>query len=187
MQVIVPCLAGARSLALDHNTAYTDIKAAAEKQRGVVMENDLQKIVGCTCLRMRRATRRVTQLYDHALEPAGLTVNQFGLLGYLYGTSLARAKPSIGTIAEWLGMDPTTLNRNLKPLLAKGLVKNVSDPADGRVRVVQITDKGACTLREALPRWRNAQADVEKAIGAESVAGLNTLLDLSSSKLRAPA
>lgn len=150
-------------------------------------ENDLQKIMGCTCLRMRRATRRVTQLYDHALEPAGLTVNQFGLLGYLYGASLARAKPSIGAIAEWLGMDPTTLNRNLKPLLVKALVKNVSDPADGRVRVVQITDKGVRTLREALPRWRGAQADVEKAMGANSVAELNTLLDLSSAKLRATA
>lgn len=39
------------------------------------MENEIRAIMGCTCLRMRRAARRVTQLYDHALEPAGLTVN----------------------------------------------------------------------------------------------------------------
>jgi DNA-binding MarR family transcriptional regulator len=161
---------------------------ASPTSRGSVMDNDLQKIVECTCLRMRRATRRVTQLYDHALEPAGLTVNQFGLLGYLHGASFAPAHASsIGTIAEWLGMDPTTLNRNLKPLLAKRMVKNVADPADGRVRIVQITEKGLRTLREALPRWRKAQADVEKAIGAKSIAELNTLLDLSSSKLRASA
>jgi DNA-binding MarR family transcriptional regulator len=152
------------------------------------MDNDLQKIMECTCLRMRRATRRVTQLYDHALEPAGLTVNQFGLLGYLHGASFAPAHASsIGTIAEWLGMDPTTLNRNLKPLLAKGMVKNVTDPDDGRVRIVRITEKGLRTLREALPRWRNAQADVEKAIGSKSIAELNTLLDLSSVKLRGSA
>jgi DNA-binding MarR family transcriptional regulator len=151
------------------------------------MEKDLQKIMGCTCLRMRRATRRVTQLYDHALEPAGLTVNQFGLLGYLHGASFAPAHASsIGTIAEWLGMDPTTLNRNLKPLLAKGMVNNATDPADGRVRIVRITEKGSRALRQALPRWRQAQAEVEKAIGAKSIADLNTLLDLSSSKLCAP-
>ena len=150
------------------------------------MDNDLQKIMGCTCLRMRRATRRVTQFYDHALQRTGLTVNQFGLLAYLCGASLARTNASIGTTAEWLGMDPTTLTRNLKPLLVKGLVKNVLDPADGRVRIVAITEKGLRMLREAVPRWRNAQAAVEKAIGSKSIAELNTLLDLSSSKLRAP-
>jgi DNA-binding MarR family transcriptional regulator len=148
------------------------------------MDDDLKKIMGCTCLRMRRATRRVTQVYDRALEPAGLTVNQFGLLGYLYGASRAPAQASsIGSIADWLGMDPTTLNRNLKPLLKKAMVKNATDPADGRVRIVRITDKGLRTLRGALPRWRSAQADVEKAIGGQSIAELNALLDLSASKL----
>ena len=116
-------------------------------------------------------------------RPTGLTVNQFGLLAYLCGASLARTNASIGTMAEWLGMDPTTLNRNLKPLLVKGLVKNVLDPADGRVRIVAITEKGLRMLREAVPRWRNAQANVEKAIGSKSIAELNTLLDLSSAKL----
>ncbi|HTC34035.1 MAG TPA: MarR family winged helix-turn-helix transcriptional regulator, partial [Bryobacteraceae bacterium] len=120
------------------------------------MDNDLQKIMGCTCLRMRRATRRVTQFYDHALQRTGLTVNQFGLLAYLCGASLARTNASIGTTAEWLGMDPTTLTRNLKPLLVKGLVKNVPDPDDDRVRIVAITEKGLRMLREAVPRWRNA-------------------------------
>jgi DNA-binding MarR family transcriptional regulator len=150
------------------------------------LQKNLQAIVGCTCLRMRRATRRVTQVYDRALEPVGLTVNQFGLLGYLLGASRAPAQASsIGSIAEWLGMDPTTLNRNLKPLLRKAMVKNATDPADGRVRIVRITDKGLRTLREALPRWRSAQADVEKAIGGQPIAELNALLDLSASKLRA--
>jgi len=152
------------------------------------MDDDLQKIMSCTCLRMRRATRRVTQRYDHALEPTGLTASQFGLLGYLHGASSAPAHASsIGAIAEWLGMDPTTLNRNLKPLLAKGMVKNAIDPADGRIRIVRVTEKGSRTLREALPRWRDAQADVEKAIGSKSTSELNRLLDLSSAKLRSSA
>ena len=152
------------------------------------MDDDLQKIMSCTCLRMRRATRRVTQRYDHALEPTGLTASQFGLLGYLHGASSAPAHASsIGAIAEWHGMDPTTLNRNLKPLMAKGMVKNATDPADGRVHIAQVTEKGLRTLREALPRWRDAQADVEKAIGSKSTSELNRLLDLSSAKLRSSA
>jgi len=136
-------------------------------------------------MRMRRATRRVTQLYDHALEPAGLTVSQFGLLAYLHGAGLARSNdPSIGTIAEWLGMDPTTLNRNLKPLAAKGLVGNAIDPADGRVRIVRITDKGRRALLKAVPLWRGAQALVDTARGVAARATLNDLIDLSAARLR---
>jgi DNA-binding MarR family transcriptional regulator len=149
------------------------------------MENDFRRIMECTCMRMRRATRRVTQLYDRALEPAGLTVNQFGLLAYLHGASLQRSNDlSIGTIAEWLGMDPTTLNRNLKPLAAKGLVRNAIDPADGRVRIVRITDKGRRALLKAVPFWRGAQAQVDTALGAEATASLNELLDVSAARLR---
>ena len=149
------------------------------------MDDELRKIMGCTCLRMRRATRRVTQLYDHALGPSGLTVSQFGLLAYLLGASRAPSNASsIGTIAEWLGMDPTTLNRNLKPLAVKGLVRNAPDSADGRVRVVRITEKGRRALLKAVPCWQDAQARVDKALGPQATAELNELLDTSASKLR---
>jgi DNA-binding MarR family transcriptional regulator len=136
-------------------------------------------------MRMRRATRRVTQLYDHALEPSGLTVSQFGLLAYLIGASQAPSNASsIGTIAEWLGMDPTTLNRNLKPLLAKGLVRNAPDSADGRIRVVRITEKGRRALLKAVPFWQSAQTRVDKTLGPQVTAELNELLDTSASSLR---
>ena len=145
------------------------------------METELCKMMGCTCLRLRRATRRVTQLYDHALHPAGLTINQFGLLAYLHGATLTPSTaPSIGTIAEWLGMDPTTLNRNLKPLVARGLVRTTPDPDDGRVRIVRTTDKGRRALLKAVPLWREAQAEVETALGSDATTALNDLLDLSS-------
>jgi hypothetical protein len=65
-----------------------------------------------------------------ALEPAGLTVSQFGLLAYLLGASQAPTKASsIGTIAEWLRMDPTALNRNLKPLAGHRIGQCVSRQA----------------------------------------------------------
>lgn len=150
------------------------------------MEDELRKIMGCTCMRMRRATRRVTKLYDHALEPAGLTVSQFGLLAYLLGASQAPSNASsIGTIAEWLGMDPTTLNRNLKPLAAKALVRNAPDPADGRVRIVRITDKGKRVLLKAVELWRGAQAQVDETLGPQAIAVLGELLDLAA-QLRSP-
>jgi DNA-binding MarR family transcriptional regulator len=120
-------------------------------------EIDIREISGCTCLSARRASRRLTQIYDRALEPAGLTVNQFGLLAKLYGASLrGRASLSVGALAERLGMDPTTLNRNLKPLTARGLVAVGVDREDRRARAIRITDKGRARLRKAVPFWRHA-------------------------------
>ena len=148
------------------------------------MDKEVQEIMGCTCLRMRQATRLVTQLYDHLLQPTGLTANQFGLMGHLYGANLQHAPGlSIGELAERLGMDPTTLNRNLKPLETKGWVKNLSDPGDGRVRLVRITDKGQRTLQKAIPCWREAQAHMQKALGSQQLGDLNALLDRSAAQL----
>jgi DNA-binding MarR family transcriptional regulator len=145
---------------------------------------DIREISGCACLSARRAGRQLTQIYDRALKPAGLTVNQFGLLAKLYGASLVgRQGLSIGVLAERLGMDPTTLNRNLKPLAARGLVADRVDPEDRRVRAILITSKGLAKLRKAVPFWRRAQTRIQKALGVEATLALGSLLDLASAKL----
>ena len=149
------------------------------------MSVDVQEIAGCTCLRLRRASRKLTQIYDRLLGTAGLTVNQFGLLAQLYGADVRSAGLSMGTIADRLGLDPTTLNRNLKPLHLHGLVKDAVDAADRRVHIIRITEKGRRTLERAMPFWRQAQAQVSRALGEEAIGALNGLLDQSTAKLHA--
>ena len=146
-------------------------------------EVDIREIAECTCLRLRRTTRRVTQIYDRALGPAGLTVNQFGLLARLYGAALRAESLSVGMLAERVGMDPTTVNRGLKPLEAEGLVEIAWDPADRRARAIAITEAGIAKLSEAVPLWRDAQALVTGAIGLDVSVSLNGLLELSYAKL----
>ena len=140
----------------------------------------------CTCMRLRRAGRRVTQLYDRHLASVGLTSGQHGLLARLQGASL-QGKPAlpIGTLAELHGMDPTTLTRNLKLLLDAKLVRNGRDDADRRVRTVALTEAGRKRLTEAAPEWRKAQREVENALGTEAMLALNGLLDLANAKLPA--
>ena len=46
----------------------------------------------CTCLALRRATRRVTQIYDAHMKPLGLRITQFAVLGQLAG--VGRAAPT---------------------------------------------------------------------------------------------
>jgi DNA-binding MarR family transcriptional regulator len=147
-------------------------------------EIDIPAVLGCTCMRLRRTTRRVTQLYDQLLAPAGITAGQFGLLARLYGAKLRDdGALSIGALADQHGMDPTTLNRNLKPLLTAGLVHDGRDPTDRRVRTVSLTDSGRKRLASAMPRWREAQHRVEATLGPEATRALNGLLDLSATKL----
>jgi DNA-binding MarR family transcriptional regulator len=147
-------------------------------------EIDVRAVQGCTCMHLRRTTRRVTQLYDQRLGPAGITAGQFGLLARLYGAKLhGEDALSIGALADQHGMDPTTLNRNLKPLLAAGLVHDGHDPADRRVRTVSLSEAGRRRLASAMPLWREAQQRVEAALGPEATFALNGLLDLSVTKL----
>ena len=75
------------------------------------------------------------------------------------------------------------LNRSLKPLEAARLVANATDPADRRVRAVLITEEGIGRLREAVPFWRDAQAQIDKAVGIDAGVALNGLLELSYVRL----
>jgi len=146
---------------------------------------DIREVLGCTCLRLRSTTRAVTQLYDHLLAPVGITIGQFGILARLYGAGLrGHAAVPIGVLADLHSMDPTTLTRNLKPLIAAGLVEDGRGARDRRVRTLSLTPIGRQRLTEAMPPWREAQHRVEATLGAETMLALNGLLDLSSVKLR---
>lgn len=137
------------------------------------------EIESCTCLRLRKAARRVTQIYDQILAPAGVTLTQFSLLAHLYaGQGL-----SVGELAEALVTDPTTLTRNLKPLVDRGLVQIVQDEDDRRRRVIASTATGRGVLSAAYPLWRRAQAHIAHLLGESETLRLNKALDRSLDRL----
>ena len=114
----------------------------------------------CTCLHVRKASRAITNLYDEALAPAGLTTNQMGLL---IAITLMR-NPSINTLSEKVMMDRTTLSRNLKPLELQSLIR-VEAGEDKRIRLVKITKKGQASLMEAIPLWEEVQNRIIGRLG----------------------
>lgn len=134
--------------------------------------------LGCTCFRLRRASRKVTQYYDRFLEPSGLKVTQYSLLGNIR----ASEQISITELAEALGMDRTTLTRNLKPLLDQGLV-TVSEGADRRTRAIQVTPEGDAAFKRAVPRWKEAQARLVETVGRDRVTELHRLIDEAVDRL----
>lgn len=128
---------------------------------------------GCTCLRLRRLTRRVTAVYDRALSAAGMRVTQYSLLGHLRGLTGV----SMSELAGMLDMDRTTLTRNLKPLIASGWVEVGSDDEDARVRLVQLTPVGEERWQAARAHWRQAQNEVNDTIGPANLVSLHQMLD----------
>ncbi len=128
---------------------------------------------GCTCFKLRSLTRRVTQLYDQALAPSGLTVTQYSLLAHVRHHD---GPPSVSELAQQLFTDRTTLTRNLRPLADAGLVK-VAGGSDARSKAVMVTQKGEAALRAARPLWREAQARMRARAGAGRLAALHELID----------
>src|SRR5918992_5567622 len=98
----------------------------------------IDELGGCTCLRLRKMTRRVTQIYDRRLQKAGLSGPQFSLLATLN----RRPGRSLGELGEALLTDPTTLTRILRPLEERGLLTMVPDANDRRRRTVVLTPAG---------------------------------------------
>jgi len=134
----------------------------------------------CTCFRVRSAARRVTQIYSRHLAPAGLKISQFSLLGFVS----AQGPVSIGRLSELLNTDRTTLTRNLRPLLAEGLVER-AESGDRRRRELVATPAGRALFKRALPLWAAAEQEVRESLGARLTAELHGAIDRSMEKLAA--
>jgi DNA-binding MarR family transcriptional regulator len=122
---------------------------------------------------LRKATRRVSQLYDSALEPCGLRTTQRAILSHIARTGT----PLLGELAEALVMDRGALTHNLQPLERDGLVEISIDPDDRRNRLVALTSAGRAKLAESEPLWKCAQDGFEAAFGVAKSASLRKALD----------
>src|SRR5258707_1171847 len=107
----------------------------------------------CNGTALRKATRRVSQLYDAVLAPCGLRSTQRSILMHI----VRAGTPSIGDLATALVLDRSALAHNLKPLERDGLVAIVTDPKDKRSRLVTLTARGRTRLEESMALWKEAQ------------------------------
>ena len=108
------------------------------------------KLAGCTCARLRKLTRRMSQSYDLHLAAVGLRITQYSLLSNLAHNEGV----TITSLARTLGMDRTTLVRNLKPLEQAGFVAQGAG-ARGNERAVSLTAEGRAVLQRAREKLRS--------------------------------
>lgn len=136
-----------------------------EKNRGTEMARM------CAVFNLRRTARLVSQAYDRALKPLGLKITQFSLLVAAH----TRNDLVLSKLANSMGMDRTTLSRNLKLLEKKGLVK-LEKGEDQRELRVALTDQGYELLTQAIPLWEQAQGQVIGGLGPVRYEGVLTEL-----------
>src|SRR4051794_23466386 len=121
---------------------------------------DMSAAKNCVCFNLRRATRLVTQFYDAEMRRHGIRPTQGTILASLQ----AKDSWNMAELSDWLGMERTTLVRNLRPLQRDGLVQAVGGGRGNRVELT-ITAKGRKQIEKLTPAWKCAQSAAVKTLG----------------------
>jgi DNA-binding MarR family transcriptional regulator len=132
----------------------------------------------CNFTALRKAVRRISQLYDEVFAPCGLRATQWSILVHV-----GRAgKPTQAQLAESLALDRSALAHNLRPLERDGLVQSVRDENDKRARLVVLTHAGRAKVAESMRLWDEAQSHIETLFGVQNSKSLRDSLEVLSSK-----
>ncbi len=132
----------------------------------VYMHTTMSKVLdfsvpeNCVCFNLRWVTRVVTQFFDAEMRRHGIRPTQGSILAALN----ARDSWTMAELSDWLGMERTTLVRNLRPLQRDGLVE-LGGGGRGRLVELAITAKGRKQMDELTPAWRSAQNAAVKTLG----------------------
>lgn len=140
--------------------------------------NTKEGVLACNATAMRKASRRVAQLYDDALASTGLRSTQFAILAELH--ERASQPPTLAELAAALVVDRSALGHNLRPLERDGLVTLQPGVEDRRRRHIVLTEQGLARLQQCLGLWEAAQARFHAVVGqAEAEALRIALLDIA--------
>jgi len=138
------------------------------------LEQVQEAVRDCACFNLRRVSRSVTQIYDNALAPLGLSSGQFMLLlavRLLGETSLLR-------LADTVSTDRSVLSRTVRPLEDRGML-TIIPGADRRTRRITLTPAGHRALAEGYGHWQEAQQRMAELLGAKQLDQLLGTLDQS--------
>src|SRR6266567_5629181 len=139
-------------------------------------QRDMRSVENCACFNVRRISRVITQFFDAEVRRHGIRPTQTPILGALQ----AKDGWGMAELSEWLGMERTTLVRNLRPLQRDGLVR-VGGGGRGRLVELAITAKGRKQIEKVAPAWKSAQRAAVKTLGEKRWSAI--LSDLETAAL----
>ena len=139
-------------------------------------EMDMSAVENCVCFNLRWVTRAVTQFYDAEMRRHGIRPTQGTILLALN----AKESWNMAELSDCLGLERTTLVRNLQPLQRDGLVTADGGGRGNRVELT-ITAKGRKQVEKFMPAWRAAQSAMVKTLGEKRWSAI--LSDLETAAL----
>lgn len=139
---------------------------------------DMNAMENCVCFNLRWVTRVVTKFFAAELRRQGIRPTQTPILQALK----KRSHWNMAELSDWLGMERTTLLRNLRPLQRDGLVSATGTGRGGRVQL-SLTDKGRQQIEKMIPAWRTAQSALVKTLGEQRWSAILSDLESAASDL----
>jgi DNA-binding MarR family transcriptional regulator len=115
----------------------------------------------CVAFNLRKSSQVVSRIYAREMHDAPVRGPLFALMMMIH----RRGPASITKLAQDVGLDRTTLTRNLRPLVQKGLIQ--IEQLGANRKQVSLLPKGEAALRESLECWRKAQEKVVSQLGEE--------------------
>lgn len=116
----------------------------------------------CVAFRVQLLNRVISRLYDEALQPLGVTMNQMCILTVL--ENMGEAQP--GAVGAYLRMDKSTVSRAVKLMRQRKWVAE-NPGADARSVLLVVTEKGRALIAKALPLWERSQAQARELLGGD--------------------
>lgn len=131
----------------------------------------------CVLRRVRLVSRVLSGIYDEELRPSGLRASQLPLLVAVAKTGPARRSD----LGRQLHLDPSTLTRNLKVMIANGWIEEEPKCRDARGQPLRITAAGLRLIAVIEPAWERSQTRARELIGPEGESMLRRLSGILSS------
>jgi len=113
----------------------------------------------CVSYNLRKSSHIVSKIYAKEMADAPIRGPLFTLLATIHKLGPG----TITAVAKDLGLDRTTLTRNLKALAERGLIE-VRQVSANR-KEIRLLPTGETALRRSLDCWRKAQKRVVNSLG----------------------
>lgn len=143
---------------------HTSMSAPKQSARKTLIADARAAVDVCAGWNARLAARRITAFLNRRMQGSGLSLAQFSLMAQI----AAARDDTLSELAERIGLDQSTLSRNLQVLEAAGLVEIAAGDRDARRRAVGLTKMGALKLEAGLIDWKRAHGELARRLDPEA-------------------
>lgn len=133
--------------------------------------------LNCTHTALRQASRQLTQIYDDAIAPSGLTSSQAMVVSRIdeLGGAPGGIGPPLQALAKRLSIQISALTHALRPLVRDGVVEVNVDSDDRRTKHAVLTPQGMKQTRQMYELWTGVNSRMDAALGAGTARELRAL------------